>query len=247
MEAELLKSKSLHIIIRACSLLHEVKLLKKVISFSGEIVMLRDIKSMNQNIFLTVDTTCPLPRSIRPPTPKTSTPRPFEPPPTIPEDNDGDDNVILPKKKSKKRRHRQNRRKREKYDESDIPDWIKAEMELAAASTYDETNEVQKRQKHQRKRSDEEHIKKMQKEFEQKRKELLLEAENVVRMREEAYNQELLKLQTELEKHKRMQRNSLQAASGTAAILENEEDQQMAELDGEAKKATKGNGNCCLQ
>ena len=46
----------------------------------------------------------------------------------------------------------------------------------------------------------------MQKEFEQKRKELLLEAENVVRMREEAYNQELLKLQTELEKHRRLQK-----------------------------------------
>ena len=44
--------------------------------------MLRDIKSMNQNIFLTVDTTCPLPRSDRPPTPKTP-PRSFEPPPTI--------------------------------------------------------------------------------------------------------------------------------------------------------------------
>lgn len=204
--------------------------------------MLRDIKSMNQNIFLTVDTTCPLPRGIRPPTPKTSTPRPFEPPPTIPEDND-DNQVILPTKKSKKRRHRGSRRKREKYDESDIPEWIKAEMELAAASTYDETNEVQKRQKHSRKRSDEDHIKKMQKEFEQKRKELLLEAENVVRMREEAYNQELLKLQTELEKHKRMQRNSL----GT---FENDADNhaKLSDLEGgetQAKTGTKG--NCCLQ
>ena len=53
-----------------------------LIFFAGEIVMLRDIKSMNQNIFLTVDTTCPLPRSDRPPTPKTP-PRSFEPPPTI--------------------------------------------------------------------------------------------------------------------------------------------------------------------
>ena len=52
----------------------------------------------------------------------------------------------------------------------------------------------------------EDHIKRMQKEFELKRKELLLQAENVVRMREEAYNQELFRLQTELEKQKRMQR-----------------------------------------
>ena len=46
----------------------------------------------------------------------------------------------------------------------------------------------------------------MQKEFELKRKELLLQAENVVRMREEAYNQELFRLQTELEKQKRISR-----------------------------------------
>ena len=46
---------------------------------------------------------------------------------------------------------------------------------------------------------------KMQKELEQKRKEYLLEAENVVRIREEAFNQELLKLQTELDHQKRIQ------------------------------------------
>ena len=51
-----------------------------MIFFSGEIVMLKDIKSMNQNIFLTVDTTCPLARCETPTTPKTPG---FEPPPTI--------------------------------------------------------------------------------------------------------------------------------------------------------------------
>ena len=59
----------------------------------------------------------------------------------------------------------------------------------------------------------------MQKEFEQKRKELLLEAENVVRMREEAYNQELLKLQTELERHRRMQKKDSGASSSTGDFL----------------------------
>ena len=59
----------------------------------------------------------------------------------------------------------------------------------------------------------------MQKEFEQKRKELLLEAENVVRMREEAYNQELLKLQTELEKHRRIQKKDSGASSTGAFFL----------------------------
>ena len=42
--------------------------------------MLKDIKSMNQNIFLTVDTTCPLARCETPPTPKTPG---FELPATI--------------------------------------------------------------------------------------------------------------------------------------------------------------------
>ena len=60
--------------------------------------MLRDIKSMNQNIFLTVDTTCPLPKGDRPCTPKCTTQRTFEPPPTIPEDMD-DEHVTIGKKK----------------------------------------------------------------------------------------------------------------------------------------------------
>ena len=75
--------------------------------------MLRDIKSMNQNIFLTVDTTCPLPRSDRPPTPRTP-PRTFEPPPTIHEDNE---QVVLhmnqesPSTKSRKKKRRKHRSK----------------------------------------------------------------------------------------------------------------------------------------
>merc|ERR1719350_1109421 len=54
---------------------------------------------------------------------------------------------------------------------------------------------------------------KMQNELEQKRKEYLLEAENVVRIREEAFNQELLKLQTELEHQKRLQADQLKKMS----------------------------------
>ena len=59
---------------------------------TGEIVMLKDIKSMNQNIFLTVDTTCPLARCETPSTPKT--PSGFEPPPTIGKKNKSS-NIII--------------------------------------------------------------------------------------------------------------------------------------------------------
>ena len=54
--------------------------------------MLKDIKSMNQNIFLTVDTTCPLARCETPSTPKT--PSGFEPPPTIGKKNKSSNNII---------------------------------------------------------------------------------------------------------------------------------------------------------
>ena len=113
--------------------------------------------------------------------------------------------------------HRKRSKERRKYEQSDIPDWIKAEMEVASkemqqprqrdrqagqAAAAEKGAHVHK----ERKKSsgvDEEQLKRMQKEFELKRKELLLQAENVVRMREEAYNQELFRLQTELEKQKR--------------------------------------------
>jgi hypothetical protein len=104
-------------------------------------------------------------------------------------------------------------------DQSVIPDWIKAEI---AAAEEDmprrqpvKSPEKQKKSSHQNNNhtSDEEHIKRMQREFEVKRRELLLEAENVVRMREEAFNQQLIKLQTELEKQKRLQEEHMNNAA----------------------------------
>ena len=100
--------------------------------------------------------------------------------------------------------------------------------------------------RNKRNMSDEEHIKRMQKEFEQKRKELLLEAENVVRMREEAYNQELLKLQTELEKHRRVQKEAIESERekrGGTHILLAEYDHQ-DKINKTSDNVTK---NCALQ
>lgn len=105
--------------------------------------MLRDIKSMNQNIFLTVDTTCPLPRGDRPPTPKGAPNRTFEPPPTIPEDHSNEIIVQMEDEKASKKHHKRSNRNhhhhhrkrsrdRKRHDQSDIPEWIKAEMEVAS-------------------------------------------------------------------------------------------------------------------
>merc|ERR1712062_176722 len=112
-----------------------------------------------------------------------------------------------------------------RHDQSDIPEWIKAEMEVASKEMLQKDPQQRRSEEyskaahsHNRKKSsttsgggndiNEDHIKRMQKEFELKRKELLLQAENVVRMREEAYNQGLFRLQTELEKQKRMREES---------------------------------------
>ncbi len=70
----------------------------------------------------------------------------------------------------------------------------------------------------------------MEREFDKKKQELMLEAENVVRMRDEAYSQELLKLQTELEKQKRLQAESLEKAA-----------------EAKANKAQQGSSSCVIQ
>ena len=106
------------------------------------------------------------------------------------------------------------------------------------------SNDIASSSKSKRNLTDEEHIKKMQKEFEQKRKELLLEAENVVRMREEAYNQELLKLQTELEKHRRLQKEAIDAErhKGTGANFEMKKNSENSLLGDQSQEK-----NCVIQ
>ena len=55
------------------------------------------------------------------------------------------------------------------------------------------------------------YVERLEKEYNRKRKELLLEAENAVRVREEAFNQELIRLNQELERHKKIQRDQTDA------------------------------------
>ena len=162
--------------------------------------MLRDLKSTNQNIFLTVDTTCPLPKSDRPATAPNESAG-FAP---IPEDH-----VVIDMHKKPRSRSNKRPSKSKKLDRSEIPPWLKEDLEDGYEGAKSGPRKKAAPSDDRRGGSDQEHIKKMQKEYEQKRKELLLEAENVVRMREEAYNQELMKLQTELEKQKRIQQEHL--------------------------------------
>ena len=60
------------------------------------------------------------------------------------------------------------------------------------------------------------YVERLEKEYNKKRKELLLEAENAVRVREEAFNQELVRLNQELEKHKQIQREQVEQKKRSA-------------------------------
>ena len=61
------------------------------------------------------------------------------------------------------------------------------------------------------------YVERLEKEYDRKRKQLLLEAENAVRVREEAFNQELVRLNQELERHKKMQRDQLDSKKKSSA------------------------------
>ncbi len=197
----------------------------------GEIVMLRDIHCQNQNIFLVVDTTCPLPRSERPPTPAAK----FDIQPTIHEDSDNDEENANERKRNKRPSRRSQTRqprnkrasRRDPMDQSNVPDWIReeiaeAESEMPKGGSPSRRPPLRsrspsppKRSPLKRQLSEEDHIKRLEREFDKKKQELLLEAENVVRMREEAFNQELIKLQTELEKQKLLQQESLEKVAAS--------------------------------
>ena len=62
------------------------------------------------------------------------------------------------------------------------------------------------------------YVERLEKEYNRKRKELLLEAENAVRVREEAFNQELIRLNQELERHKKLQREQSDVKKKSSCI-----------------------------
>ena len=200
----------------------------------GETLMLRDIHSMNQNIFIIVETTCPIHKASHANTPNYEN---FDFSNPVGE-NEGKVDVVLDMK---------DHDMIEMDESSDaLPEWLKNDLEDANADhpvqqgrnkENSDRGDRRSRQKVQSRREKEQnsndknqiggdfkkrgnniqkgitdsekekYIQRLEKEYNRKRKELLLEAENAVRVREEAFNEELIRLNQELEHHKQIQRD----------------------------------------
>ena len=203
----------------------------------GETLMLRDIHSMNQNIFIVVETTCPIHKASHANTPNYDN-SDFSKPVG---ENENKVDVILDMK---------DHDMIEMDESSDaLPEWLKNDLEDANADhpvqqgRQKENNEKGSRRSKQKVQSGKEkerrsndknqgvrdvrrredhaqkdikdsekdkYIERLEKDYNRKRKELLLEAENAVRVREEAFNEELIRLNQELERHKQIQREQLE-------------------------------------
>ena len=198
----------------------------------GETLMLRDIHSMNQNIFIVVETTCPIHKASN------ANQQNYEQPnfthemahqeakvvldmkdhdmPDMDESNDAlpewlkndleDANADHPENK-KKTKENNKRRNKQRERKSQPNKGKEARNEKNNRENYDEKNLDSKSQEAMTATDRDKYVERLEKEYNRKRKELLLEAENAVRVREEAFNQELIRLNQELERHKKMQRD----------------------------------------
>ena len=205
----------------------------------GETLMLRDIHSMNQNIFIVVETTCPIHKASN------TNKHNYDQPNLNHEMGDQETNVVLDMKDHDM----------PDMDESNdaLPEWLKNDLEDANAD-HPEDNKKHKennkgRNKHRNQKAHpkkgretatklnrkdhteernaqesmtavdrDKYVERLEKEYNRKRKELLLEAENAVRVREEAFNQELIRLNQELERHKKLQRDQLDVKKKSSIV-----------------------------
>ena len=199
----------------------------------GETLMLRDIHTMNQSIFIVVETTCPIHKASTRNAPNHQNPE-FSNPTTGSLKAHG--NVILDMKYHDS----------DEMDESHdaLPEWLKNDLEDANIDQPNQPKTQNDGKRQLKKRSDlkypprrekiqhskqkleekgynnshsdltnderNKYVERLEKEYNKKRKELLLEAENAVRVREEAFNQELVRLNQELERHKQIQREQVE-------------------------------------
>ena len=190
----------------------------------GHTVMLHSLKCQNQNIFLTVETTCPLHRVHR---------HHLEPDrrqeqvlDMKDEDEEGSQEEKLNTTSSSKETGAS------EMERSVLPDWLQAE--LREAETDQKSNrKKQRKKKKARKESKErgashphsveseeltesqmERVRRMEREYERRQQEIMLEAEEAVRAREEALNQELHRLREELERQRSLQTDYIQDKMG---------------------------------
>ena len=188
----------------------------------GHTVMLHSLKAQNQNIFLTVETTCPLHRVHK---------HHLEP------DRRQEQQVLDMKDEDEEgsQEERLNTTSSGEMERSVLPDWLEAELKEA------ETDQRVKRKKQRKKKkggagrgerglgeashphsveseelteSQLERVRRMEREYERRQQEIMLEAEEAVRAREEALNQELARLREELERQRSLQTDYIQDRLG---------------------------------
>lgn len=202
----------------------------------GETVMIGDIQSQNQNIFLVAETTCPLSTDDRPATAVSSSAsqrhHQEEAPPVLDmNDYDADDD---------------NRRAAATAAEEEVPPWLQNELEDAKdgfdrPQTRDGVVPKQQQQHLHRRdhsaaaaaakalnRNTQDYKRKLEKEFNKKQIEIRMEAQHAVREREKALNDEVSRLRDELDRQKRSQTENMDA--------------KVKESDGKS-----GEGHCVVQ
>ena len=242
----------------------------------GETLMLRDIHSMNQNIFIVVETTCPIHKASN------ANQQNYEQPnfthemahqeakvvldmkdhdmPDMDESNDAlpewlkndleDANADHPENK-KKTKENNKRRNKQRERKSQPKKGKEARNDQNNRENYDEKNLATKSQEIMTATDRDKYVERLEKEYNRKRKELLLEAENAVRVREEAFNQELIRLNQELERHKKMQRDQSdpkkKSSLPTTKKTEDDNDTRTNKTEGnESSNNDEGKG-CCIQ
>ena len=189
----------------------------------GHTVMLHSLKCQNQNIFLTVETTCPLHRVHRH---HLEPDRRQEQVLDMKDEDEGSQEEKLNTTSSSKETGSS------EMERSVLPDWLQAE--LREAETDQRSNKKKQRKKKKaRKGSKErgashphsveseeltesqmERVRRMEREYERRQQEIMLEAEEAVRAREEALNQELARLREELERQRSLQTDYIQDKMG---------------------------------
>ena len=180
----------------------------------GHTVMLHSLKCQNQNIFLTVETTCPLHRVHT---------HHLEP--------DRRQEQVLDMK-DEDEEEKLNTTSSSEMERSVLPDWLQAELKEAEPDQREQKKKARKKKK-SRKGSQErgashphsveseeltesqlERVRRMEREYERRQQEIMLEAEEAVRAREEALNQELARLREELERQRSLQTDYIQDKLG---------------------------------
>ena len=194
----------------------------------GHNVMLHSLKCQNQNIFLTVETTCPLHRVHK---------HHLEP--------DRRQEQVLDMKEEEEEEGSQEERLNTtsssketggsgEMERSVLPDWLQAELR-EAESDQRANRKKQRKKKSRRKEGRErergashphsveseeltesqlERVRRLEREYERRQQEIMLEAEEAVRAREEALNQELSRLREELERQRSLQTDYIQDKLG---------------------------------